>query len=261
MKLIDLTGSTFGRLTVLRRHPVNSGKRVQWVCICECGVEKIVTGHGLTSGDTKSCGCLARESVLTRSITHGMSGHPLHNVWNSMIQRCYNEKSASYKNYGARGIRVCSRWRESFENFYADMGERPTNEHSIERLDGNKDYQPDNCVWATRKEQARNKRNNRIGLFQGRLITVAELADITGIPQGTLMRRVSIAGYSFEKAAAMGAGARKYTHNGKTLTLKEWGEELNMSRKTLWQKLNRGSTIADLVDKESHPPIKAPVAI
>lgn len=175
-----------------------------------------------------------------------------------MIQRCYNEKSASYKNYGGRGIRVCSRWRESFENFYADMGERPSDEHSIERLDANKDYHPDNCVWATRKVQARNKRNNRLGVYGGKTITLAELSEITGIPSSTLRKRVAVLGYSFEKAASLGTGGKKYTYNGESLTLKEWGEKLNMSHKTLWQKLSRGSSISDIV---SHPAIKAPVAI
>lgn len=151
MKL-DLTHQTFGKLTAIRRVD-NRGRRTRWLCQCECGNETIVRTHNLRSGHTQSCGCLHIE-VITK---HGMEGTPTYNSYHSMIQRCTNKNNDSYPNYGGRGIVVCDRWSEKngFLNFVEDMGERPEGT-SIDRLDTNGNYTPNNCRWVDDLEQNRN---------------------------------------------------------------------------------------------------------
>ena len=129
-----------------------------WLCECSCGTRKEMTRRTLISGNTKSCGCLKRDVHSETHITHGMTESPEYYTWCRIKYRCYNEKSKDYPDYGGRGIKMCERWLESFENFYEDMGERPSLKHSIERLDVNGDYSPENCIWTTYDRQARNQR-------------------------------------------------------------------------------------------------------
>jgi len=163
-------GYDFGRLTCIRQvempeSVVNTGGHRYYLCQCSCGNEVVVRLDGLLSGDTKSCGCLHSELSAERNrlmkTTHGMSDTREYNIWTSMIDRCTNEKGPNYGNYGGRGIKVCDRWLNSFENFYTDMGDKPTG-MSIDRIDNDGDYAPDNCRWATAKEQNRNRRDNRL---------------------------------------------------------------------------------------------------
>lgn len=127
---------------------------------CDCGVEKDVRKYALTSGVTRSCGCLSAELAGQRktNLSHGMSGTSEYNAWNSMKRRCYNESESSYESYGSRGIQVCERWLESFENFFEDMRLKPSPDMSVERLDVDGDYSPGNCVWADKTTQAFNRR-------------------------------------------------------------------------------------------------------
>jgi hypothetical protein len=159
----------FGRLTCMYRvdppeSAVNNGHRY-YLCQCSCGNEIVVRLDSLLSGNTQSCGCLCSELVAElgrlRNTTHGMSDTSEYRIWTSMIVRCTNEKRPDYVHYGGRGIRICDRWRSSFENFYTDMGNKPTG-MTLDRIDNNGDYAPDNCRWATTKEQSRNRRDNRL---------------------------------------------------------------------------------------------------
>ena len=155
-KHIDLTGEKFGLLTVLKKT-TSYRTQPRYICKCDCGVEKTIRSCHLVTGYTKSCGCLAK----IRPTKHGQAKRKNksfeYQIWGSMIQRCHNSKNKSYNNFGARGIIVCERWRD-FSNFLEDMGEKPTQEHSIDRIDVNGNYEPSNCRWATTDIQSLNKR-------------------------------------------------------------------------------------------------------
>ncbi len=196
----DLSDMVFGRLTVL--YSVSDGGRKKWACLCDCGNQVSVVASSLLNGDTRSCGCLKSEKTAQRSTTHGYTRnreyHPLYQTWLSMIARCHKKGNRAYRNYGGRGIFVCDRWHD-FENFLTDMGERPTRQHTLERIDNNAGYSPDNCVWATRAAQARNTRRNHLLVHDGKIMTIADWSDETGIAYFTIASRI-YRGWSTEDA-------------------------------------------------------------
>jgi hypothetical protein len=197
---IDMTGQTFGRWNVLAR----AGGR-KWLCRCSCGAEKPVDGSTLRNGTSISCGCHRDECTKARVTTHGKarpgSVASEWNIWSGMKQRCLNKASRSYLRYGGRGIAVCARWLKSFENFFADMGHRPSTNHTLERIDNDGPYSPENCRWATRHEQCRNTRKNRLVTFHGVTASVAEWASRTGLNDSTICFRLDN-GWSVEDTLA-----------------------------------------------------------
>ena len=188
----DLTGQVFGRLTVLRRSSTAAHARVQWECACACGRTKVAQSSLLLNGHTQSCGCLGEETRGQSNRTHGATrgGHtPEYRAWTHARQRCENPRDARFPRYGGRGIAVCERWW-SFENFLADMGPRPSSSHSIDRIDNDGNYEPGNCRWATKKQQARNKRNSRVIEYAGRSMPVAAWAEAVGVPSNVIECRL-----------------------------------------------------------------------
>ncbi len=165
---LDISGHRFGRLTALRRSGSTRRGRAIWLCLCECGRRRLVTLSNLRCGSTRSCGCLRQEkcavigSIVGPETVHGHARRgaesPEYRSWQAMKNRCTNKRLKAWKNYGGRGISVCARWANSFENFLSDMGPRPEGT-SLDRFpDNDGNYEPGNCRWATRKQQQANKR-------------------------------------------------------------------------------------------------------
>lgn len=196
-------GKTYGRLELLERLPGRKiGKRVrgQVLCLCKCGTKRAFPSEGVASGRAASCGCKRQDSLRALMTTHSMTGSPTYICWQSMIRRCHKKSDRAYPGYGGRGIRVCKRWRKSFENFFEDMGIRPSLKHSIDRKDNNGSYEPDNCRWATKTEQARNRRSNCFIEYDGEKRTFQEWCNKLGFIQGSLWKRIFQRGWSVEKA-------------------------------------------------------------
>lgn len=179
---LDLTGKRFGRLVVIKQGGRTNQNAIMWICECDCGnIKEVSIGH-LTFGDTKSCGCLATDSLMGRVVTHNKRHTPEYIAWAHMKTRCYNVKCDMYYAYGGRGIRVCDRWLNSFENFYSDMGNRPSKKHSLDRFPNvNGDYEPTNCRWATTTEQAGNRTNNKWIECNGKTMILADWSKELGV--------------------------------------------------------------------------------
>lgn len=192
----------FNRWTVLRetapRIRANGDRLTQWECRCDCGTVRALDPCSVKIGNSKSCGCWNREVAHRRFLSHGQSKTSIYSVWASMRNRCQNASVREFKNYGARGIKVCDRWQK-FENFLADMGQRPTPKHTIERKDTNGNYEPTNCVWATQKEQQRNRRNNRLITVGSATKTLAEWAESSEVCSDQIVWRLK-QGWTPERA-------------------------------------------------------------
>lgn len=188
----DATGKTFGRLTVTAYA---GGSR--WTCRCMCGKEKTVRSGKLWSGETRSCGCLLSDILRKRNATHGEPRDKTYHAWAHMIQRCTNVNDMSYKDYGARGIRVCKRWLR-YERFLEDIGRPSAPDMMLDRINNNGNYEPGNCRWSTRIQQNRNKRSNLRYTFQGKTLMLAEWSEIVGVETETLRARL-VAGWTVER--------------------------------------------------------------
>jgi len=189
---LDLDGKRFGRWIVMgrveSREYGHGEKKSAWKCRCDCGAISVVTGSALNTGKSKSCGCGSRESTGARSVTHGMSKTRTYRIWQAMLNRCRNPKTAMYPRYGGRGIQVCERW-SAFENFISDMGECPPG-MSIDRIDNDANYGPGNCRWADRHTQNRNKSSNRFIVHGGSKMCLTDWARSLSMDQASLAERI-----------------------------------------------------------------------
>ncbi len=189
-KAKEMVGLKFGSLTTIEHAGYNKHKHILWRFSCDCGNELIAPGIDVRRGHTKSCGCEKLKALVVRVRKHGASKTRPYEIWSAMIARCESPGGRSYSYYGGRGIRVCSRWKGSYENFISDMGPPPTG-YSLERVDNSKGYSPENCVWADRVTQANNKRSNRQITMGGSTFTMANLARHLGIPYGNLRSKIN----------------------------------------------------------------------
>lgn len=194
----DRTGERIGRLTVLRLADESKSDAIRWLCRCDCGNQSVVAPANLQNGNTTSCGCLRSEVARARATVHGKHNTATYRAWRAMIQRCYDPCSDAYKYYGAKGVSVCERWLCSFSAFALDMGDRPEG-MSIDRIDGNGNYEPSNCRWTSHVQQSRNRSSNRVLTFNGKTQTAVEWAEELGANPFTIYSRLK-RGWSHERA-------------------------------------------------------------
>lgn len=211
---VNLIGESFGRLLVIAEGKpvirVNKKKRRTWVCLCSCGVIKTIAQTNLVSGNSLSCGCRKLEALLARCTTHGCATYGActteYKAWQAMINRCTNKRYVKFHLYGGRGIKVCDRWlfgengKSGFECFLEDMGLRPPDKHTLDRIDSNGNYEPSNCRWATWTEQQNNRSNNVRVEWQGRTQTVAQWEHELGFRTNTLSQRLRKPHWTVERA-------------------------------------------------------------
>lgn len=258
---VDLIGQKFGKLTIsewVGKASLGIAKKDMgdfWLCLCECGETTVVAGRWMKNGNTSSCGCNATK--------HGMTGTRIWNAWTGMNGRCSRSNSDDYPNYRGRGIVVCDRWKESFSDFYADMGDPPTKSHTLDRVNNDLGYSPENCRWATPKQQNRNRRSNRWVEWNGEVKTMAEWGEdprITsiGINQAYLGIRIR-GGWSIDSAMTTPIFLGKaITFQGETLSMAEWSRRVGAKEgnNIVSKRLRYGWTVEQAI---ATPPGEKPI--
>lgn len=199
VNFIDLEGQRFERLLVLGYVGRSPSGHSLWQCLCDCGNEITSPMGNLRNGHTQSCGCLSTERIGNLNKTHGLRKTRVYRSWANMKDRCSNPNSTFFEHYGGRGIKVCERW-EKFENFLADMGEPPTDKHTIDRIDNNGNYEPENCQWILMKEQSRNRRSNRRFTINGETKILKDWAKEFHIDYKIVHDRINRYGWDIHKA-------------------------------------------------------------
>lgn len=234
----DITGERFARLVALYPIPGSRISPRKWACRCDCGTISNVLTRDLLSGNTTSCGCYIRELHANRMRTHGLAHTPTYNTWASMLARCNNPKSDKYNYYGGRGIKVCERWQH-FALFLQDMGERPSKGYSLDRLDNNGDYEPENCRWASKRTQSRNRNSNIVVEYQGLSLCLTEWAERLDVSYETLRQRIQRYGWSVEKAFNDPVRPREHivTSGDKSLTLRKWASITGIGENVLYDRI------------------------
>ena len=204
-KRVNLTGKKFGRLTVIELYGHNKYGQPIWTCKCDCGNIANVVSSNLRFGKTLSCGCLWNEKIMDAKVTHGMSYSSIYPEYRNMNNRCYNENAHNYKWYGGRGIKVCNKWREDIHSFYNDVSVLPhfgEKGYTLDRINNDGDYEPENVRWATHKEQCNNRRPytvKNLYEYNGKMLSLREISNITGLPCYVLRNRIS-KGWEHERA-------------------------------------------------------------
>ena len=210
-KVIDLTGKRFGKLTVIEKHSQDKWGGWNWLCRCDCGNETVVSGGHLRGMKTKSCGCSRKES---KNFSHKMTGSRIYSIWQAMKSRCYYDKNKRFKYYGGRGIKVCDEWKNSFISFYEWSMKNGYDENAergqctIDRIDVNGNYEPNNCRWATIKQQANNTRRNHFIEYNGKTQTVSQWANELGVEPDSIFNRLQ-KGFTEEEALTLKFNERR----------------------------------------------------
>lgn len=246
---IDLTGHRYGRLTVIERVGKNNTGQTTWKCVCDCGKEIIVVGARMRFGSVKSCGCLQREMASLANKTHGMTKSKLHVDWRAMRKRCFCKNDKAYKDYGGRGITVCDEWNDFMAFYEWSMNNGYSEELSLDRIDNDGNYCPENCRWTDSITQGNNKRNNFRVEYNGETKTLAEWSRITGIGSSTIKSRI-ISGWSIEDALFCKPKSSfevNITYNGETHTLTEWSKITGISYSSLRGRRKMNWDVADML--------------
>lgn len=246
-------GDRYGRLVVIKEvcpKTRASGLVRQFQCVCDCGEEVIAVLAEMRRGNTRSCGCLQKETAantcLQRNKTHGESDSRTYRIWRGMKQRCLNPNTHNYEIYGGRSVSVCQEWQDSYEQFVADMGHCPEGDSSIERIDNDGDYEPGNCMWATRGQQSRNRRSTVMLTHNGKTMCMTDWAEEVGMPFMTLRNRIQVYGWTVEEALTTPVGqrgSRVIVFEGQSLRLSEWAERTGLPRYTISDRLKRGWSV------------------
>ena len=230
----------FGRLIILQEVPKTIKNRRRFLCKCDCGNLVEVNLNCLTLNNTRSCGCLNSETLIKRNYKHGGCSHESYINWEGMHQRCYNKNAKSFAYYGGRGIAICRRWRKDFWAFVNDIGYKPSKNHTVDRIDNNGPYAPWNCRWATKKQQARNRSDNRLIYYKDTHKILKDLADDLGVNKNTLSNRLTKYNDNIELALKDPIKKQKehfITFKGETKSLKEWSIYLKIPYHTLYDRI------------------------
>lgn len=210
LNINDYVGLKYGRLTIIKEGSCIKYNRTimrKVLCKCDCGNKKEIDLNSIKRGKSTSCGCFNKEFAKKNHTKHGLAmistgiRHPDYNIWTKLKGRCLNPNDKSYKHYGGRGIKICDRWMHSFENFIEDLGWRPSQKYSIERIDYNKDYCPENCKWILKSEQTKNCRRVKLITYNGKEHCLTDLCKLLGLVYSTMRHRVYDLGIPFEEAA------------------------------------------------------------
>lgn len=253
---LNLVGQRFGRLLVTEYLGIartRSGHTYsQFKCLCDCGNETVKPGKGLHSGKINSCGCLRIEVTRKRATHHGLSNTKLYDVWQSMRKRCNNPADPAYHNYGARGIGYDKSWDDYivFYKWACETGYIPDAGLTLERIDVNKGYCPENCCWVDMKAQSNNKRNNRRYTMDGTTHTLTEWCEIYNVPFSRVSARIDDLGWSFEDALKKEKAIQEYeiTYKGITNNTKWWSKITGLSTQTLRNRKKKGWSDVDCIE-------------
>lgn len=252
----DLVGVRKGRYTALSVWGYNGRDKYFLKCICDCGEIRKVYGPNFFARDAQSCGCMKLEMLIERSSTHKQTKSRAYISWLHMRKRCYDASIKEYSRYGARGITVCDRWNNSFENFFKDMGERPKG-YTIERIDNDGNYEPGNCRWANRKEQARNTSRNIFVSFNEKRMVLIDCCKELGIPMNVITNKKKTEGISYQETVdGFKNGIFKYYSAdvyGRGYNSPETREKNSKSAKIQWEDQERRKSASEQITGGKNP--------
>jgi hypothetical protein len=261
----DIAGQRFGRLVAVRRESIVSGKASKWIFRCDCGNQKAIVMTYVRRGESQSCGCIRREDISRRAKTmnrkHGMSRSTTWGSWTAMKGRCLRKKHHAYARYGGRGIKICERWN-NFENFLADMGERPLGT-TLDRINADGNYEPKNCRWADWKTQGSSRRNVRFLTYKGKTKHILDWSMELGVSHALITGRLK-RGLTVEQAFELPKNEFRYggdwqRHRKATVWLEMdgrrqprsyWAKEYGVSPTTITRRMARGMTLKEALEKK-----------